>query len=65
MSGACWKLGAGKRVVTCEVRGRACSIQLGQPDCRHAGEVGEGGGVSLYLPGKPGTGSPKPWNSCQ
>lgn len=38
MGGASWKLGAGKRVVTCKVRGQACFIQLGQPDCRHAGE---------------------------
>lgn len=64
MGGASWKLGAGKRVVTCKVRGRACSIQLGQPDCRHAGAGGGGGrGVSVHLPGKPQTGSPRPWNS--
>lgn len=41
MGGAFWKLGAGKRVVTCKVRGRACSIQSGQPDCRQA--TGGGG----------------------
>lgn len=64
MGGASWKLGAGKRVVTCEVRGRACSIQLGQPDCRHAGAGGGGGGgVSVHLPGKAPTGRPRPWNS--
>ena len=40
MGGAFWKLGAGKRVVTCRVRGQACSIQLGQPDCRHVGGRG-------------------------
>ena len=61
MGGAFWKLGAGKRVVTCRVRGQACSIQLGQPDCRHVGGRGRVRASAREAP----EGQLRPWNSCR